>query len=61
MIANQTVLVTLTQMDPINVAFNLPQRNLGTALAGLKDGGAVVTAARRTRVQVQGDCSLLTT
>lgn len=54
-IANQTVLVTLTQMDPINVAFNLPQRNLGTALAGLKDGGAVVTAVSQdSGVQVQG-------
>jgi len=54
-IANQTVLVTLTQMDPINVAFNLPQRNLGTALAGLKDGGAVVTAVSQdSDVQVQG-------
>ena len=54
-IANQTVLVTLTQMDPINVAFNLPQRNLGTALAGLKDGGAVVTAVSQdSGAQVQG-------
>ena len=54
-IANQTVLVTLTQMDPINVAFNLPQRNLGTALAGLKDGGAVVTAVSQdSGVQLQG-------
>ncbi len=43
--ANVTTLVTLTQMDPINVAFNLPQRNLAGLLAGLQGGGAVVSAA----------------
>lgn len=42
--ANQTTLVTITQLDPIAVAFNLPQRNLPDALAALKDGGAPVTA-----------------
>lgn len=42
--ANQTALVTITQLDPIAVAFNLPQRNLPDALSSLKDGGAVVTA-----------------
>lgn len=42
--ANQTALVTITQLDPIGVAFNLPQRNLPDALASLKDGGATVTA-----------------
>ena len=42
--ANQTTLVSITQLDPINVAFNLPQRNLGDALAALQDGGGVVTA-----------------
>ncbi len=42
--ANVTTLVTLTQLDPINVAFSLPQRNLQGLLAGLKAGGAVVSA-----------------
>ena len=42
--ANVTTLVTLTQLDPINVAFSLPQRNLQGLLAGLKAGGAPVSA-----------------
>ena len=42
--ANQTTLITITQLDPITVAFSLPQRNLADALAALKDGGASVTA-----------------
>jgi RND family efflux transporter MFP subunit len=37
-------LVTITQLDPISVAFNLPQRNLGDALAALRGGGGAVTA-----------------
>ncbi len=44
--ANQTTLVSITQLDPISVAFSLPQRNLGDALAALKDGGAAVTATQ---------------
>ncbi|MFZ4481007.1 MAG: efflux RND transporter periplasmic adaptor subunit [Rhodoferax sp.] len=44
-LANLTPLVTITQLDPIAVAFSIPQRNLGDALAALKDGGAQVTAA----------------
>jgi RND family efflux transporter MFP subunit len=44
--ANQTTLVTLTQLDPIAVSFSLPQRNLADALAALKDGGAPVIAVR---------------
>jgi RND family efflux transporter MFP subunit len=43
--ANQTTLVTITQLDPIDVSFNVPQRNLGDVLAALKEGGATVTAA----------------
>lgn len=43
--ANQTTLVTITQLDPIAVAFNLPQRNLPDALAALKNGGSVVRAS----------------
>ncbi|MES2949903.1 MAG: efflux RND transporter periplasmic adaptor subunit [Pseudomonadota bacterium] len=42
--ANQTTLVTITQLDPINISFNLPQRNLDAVLEGLKSGGAVVSA-----------------
>jgi RND family efflux transporter MFP subunit len=37
-------LVTITQLDPIAVAFSLPQRNLNDALATLRAGGGVVTA-----------------
>jgi len=37
-------LVTITQLDPISVAFSLPQRNLGDALASLRAGGGKVTA-----------------
>lgn len=43
--ANATTLVTITQIDPISVAFNLPQRHLGEALAALPGGGAAVQAA----------------
>lgn len=42
--ANQTPMTTLTQLDPINVSFNLPQRNLGSVLGILKSGGALVKA-----------------
>jgi RND family efflux transporter MFP subunit len=42
--ANVTTLVSLTQLDPISVAFSLPQRYLADALAALKDGGAPVSA-----------------
>ncbi len=42
--ANLTMLVTITQLDPIAVGFNLPQRNLADALSALKNGGAVVSA-----------------
>lgn len=42
--ANLTTLVTITQLDPMAVAFSLPQRNLPDALAALKDGGAAVSA-----------------
>lgn len=37
-------LVTVTQLDPIAVAFSLPQRNLPDALASLRSGGANVRA-----------------
>jgi RND family efflux transporter MFP subunit len=37
-------LVTITQLDPIGVAFNVPQRNLNDALRTLRSGGGKVTA-----------------
>jgi len=37
-------LVTITQLDPISVAFSLPQRNLASVLATLRSGGGSVTA-----------------
>ncbi|MEK8033329.1 efflux RND transporter periplasmic adaptor subunit [Ideonella sp. DXS29W] len=42
--ANTTSLVTITQLNPIAVAFSLPQRHLPDALAALPDGGAAVAA-----------------
>ena len=39
-----SAMVTLAQLDPIAVAFNLPQRNLSQALASLRAGGGSVTA-----------------
>jgi RND family efflux transporter MFP subunit len=39
-----TALVTITQLDPIAVAFSLPQRNLGDALTTLRAGGGKVAA-----------------
>jgi RND family efflux transporter MFP subunit len=41
--ANVTPIVTLTQLDPVAVSFTIPQRNIGNALAALKNGGAPVT------------------
>jgi RND family efflux transporter MFP subunit len=37
-------LVTITQLDPIAIAFNLPQRDLNDALQALRSGGGRVTA-----------------
>jgi RND family efflux transporter MFP subunit len=42
--ANQTTLVTITQLDPIDVSFSLPQRYLSNMLKVLKDGATAVTA-----------------
>jgi RND family efflux transporter MFP subunit len=39
-----TALVTITQLDPIGVSFNLPQRNLTDALQTLRAGGGKVIA-----------------
>jgi len=43
-LANQTTLVTVTQLDPIGVAFSVPQRDISSALDALKNGGAQVSA-----------------
>lgn len=43
--ANQTTLVTITQLDPITVLFSIAQRNLPDALAALQRGGANVSAS----------------
>ncbi|HMA07930.1 MAG TPA: efflux RND transporter periplasmic adaptor subunit, partial [Ramlibacter sp.] len=40
--ANQTTLVTITQLDPIDVSFSLPQRYLTSLLTALKSGNAPV-------------------
>jgi len=37
-------LVTITQLDPISVAFSVPQRNLNDALRTLRAGGGTVDA-----------------
>ena len=42
--ANLTTLTTLTQLDPIDVAFNLPQSALPELLTRLKSGRAAVEA-----------------
>jgi RND family efflux transporter MFP subunit len=53
--ANLTTLVTLTQLDPINVSFNLPQRNLDAILQGLKAGGVAVNAKLpESKVEIKG-------
>lgn len=41
--ANQTTLATITQLDPIAVAFSLPQKYLADALSALQDSAAQVT------------------
>lgn len=43
--ANVTPLVTITQLDPIGVAFSIPQRNLQDALGALKGGGAPIVVS----------------
>jgi len=38
---NVTTLVTITQLDPVGIQFNIPQRSLGDALAALQTGASV--------------------
>ncbi|MGM9489370.1 efflux RND transporter periplasmic adaptor subunit [Ideonella sp. YS5] len=42
--ANTTPLLTITQLQPIAIAFSLPQRHLADALGALPGGGAQVSA-----------------
>jgi RND family efflux transporter MFP subunit len=42
--ANVTSLATITQLDPIDVAFSVPQRHLADVLTALRNGNAPVTA-----------------
>lgn len=48
------VLVTITQLDPIAVAFNLPQRNLNDALQALRSGGGKVNAVLPEKIGKSG-------
>jgi len=41
-VANQTPLVSITQLDPIEVSYSVPQRNLPDLLQAMKAGGAPV-------------------
>jgi RND family efflux transporter MFP subunit len=43
-VANTTTLLSITQLDPIFVSFNLPQRNVGDALENLRNGSGKVVA-----------------
>lgn len=54
-VANQTVLSTITQLDPIQVQFTLPQDQLQDALRAVASGKGVVTATLpNTGTSVQG-------
>ena len=53
--ANVTALGTITQLDPINISFSLPQSNLNAVLEGLASGGAVVNATLPdAKIQLKG-------
>lgn len=55
LVANQTVLTTITQMDPIQVQFTLPQDQLADALRAVAAGKGTVTATLPSSgVSVQG-------
>lgn len=43
--ANTTPLVTITQLDPVLVGFNLPQRNVSDVLRSLREGTGRVSAS----------------
>jgi len=53
-VANQTTLVTITQLDPIDVAFALPQRNLPDLLAALQTQAPVTATLPASGEKVRG-------
>lgn len=54
-VANQTAVTTITQMDPIQVQFTLPQDQLADALRAVASGKGTVTATLpSTGASVQG-------
>jgi RND family efflux transporter MFP subunit len=44
-VANQSVLLTIAQLDPIEVLFSVPQRNLGDLMKSAKQGEVKVSAS----------------
>jgi multidrug efflux system membrane fusion protein len=54
-----TSLTTITQLDPINVAFNLPESALGSVLAAQKNGLVAVQARVGDAVPLSGKLSFV--
>lgn len=54
-----TSLTTITQLDPINVAFTLPESALGGLLAAQKNGKVAVQAAVGSATPVEGSLSFV--
>ncbi|HEX6708614.1 MAG TPA: efflux RND transporter periplasmic adaptor subunit [Albitalea sp.] len=53
-------MITITQLDPIAVAFSLPQRNLNDALQSLRSGGgSVIAVLPEGRGTLQGKLSFV--
>lgn len=57
--ANQTALLTITQLDPVEVAFSVPQRHLSDVLAAQQSGGGEVSAALPDQAAVTGRLSFV--
>lgn len=57
--ANQTPLLSITQLDPIEVAFSLPQRYLGDVVAAQQAGEVKVSAALPDQAPVAGRLSFV--
>lgn len=52
--ANQTSLLAIVQLDPIDVAFSIPQQHVADALAALKSTTESVTVKSDSGVQLSG-------
>ena len=52
--ANQTTLVTITQIDPVHVSFGLPQSVLADVMAAQKDKAVVTVTAPNAKARVEG-------